>query len=147
MNRRRHNRRTRTQFRRAMTLFEVILSLAIFVMAMAAISMLVTNGFRSAVRSRLQTDAVLRCRSKMAEFKVGAEKMVDARGGFEDDDQWQWVSEVNRTNSPGLVHLKIIVSRIDPDRISNVSYSLRKLVRESKPTAIRDKFNETVGRN
>ena len=78
---------------------------------------------------------------------MGAEKMVAARGGFEDDEQWHWVSEIHDTETPGLVSLSVTVSRIDADRINNVSYSLQKLVRVSKPTGGQDRLTAAVGRN
>src|SRR5258708_1867065 len=47
--------------RRGLSLFEVLIALAIFMGALAAIGQLIATGARGAVFAKLQTQAVIRC--------------------------------------------------------------------------------------
>ena len=63
--------------RSGLTLFEVVLSLTIFVGAATALSQLSTNGTTAAVQARLETQAILRCESKLAELASAIEPLED----------------------------------------------------------------------
>ena len=78
--------------RRGMTLYEVVLSLAIFVGALTALGPLASTGTRAAVSARLETQAVLRCESKLAEVLAGIEPLqAVSDAAFADEAPgWSW---------------------------------------------------------
>ena len=57
--------------RRGLSLFEVVIALTIFACSMGAIGHLISTGVRAAVRSRLESQAIMRSESKMAEVAAG----------------------------------------------------------------------------
>ena len=57
--------------RRGITLYEVVIALVIFSGSIAAISEGVSTGVRAALQSRLQSQAILLCESKMGEVMAG----------------------------------------------------------------------------
>ena len=116
--------------RSGLTLFEVLLSLAIFVGAMSVIGLLTGNGLRAAVRARLQTEAVLRCQTKLAEVLAGverAEPVIHQR--FEDDERWFWSLSVDDTETRGLAKLEMTVQRVSDEKMGEISYTLVRLQR------------------
>lgn len=132
-------RRARSEERRAsgridragLTLFEVIIALAIFVGSIAAIGQLISNGVRGAVLSRLQTQAVLRCETKLAEVVSGVTPLHSVSGmAFSDDATWTW----SMTTAPGphasLYIVEVTAAHPSSTTAGNVSYSLRRLVRD-----------------
>ena len=88
--------------RSGLTLLEVLIALSIFVAAFAAISQLFTLGSRAAIQASLETQAVLRCESKLAEVVAGIESLEAADGtAYEDDPRWVWSLAVD---APPIVH-------------------------------------------
>ena len=57
------------------TLLEVLVSLSIFLVAYAALAQLYTTGSKAAIAAALETQAVLRCESKLAELIAGVESL------------------------------------------------------------------------
>lgn len=114
-----------------LTLFEVLLSLAIFVMAMAAVGQLVSNGMRGAVRARLETQAVLRCESKLAEVLAGIEPLQPMNGAsFPDDPSWVWSLAIQTGPTEDLLDVEILVEHPGSTGAGQVSFGLRRLVRD-----------------
>lgn len=117
--------------RDGLTLFEVLISLLIFVSAMAVVGHLVDNALRASVRSRFQTEATLRCRSLMSQIITGERKLTAVRDSrFEDDPRWSWSLLVEDTSSEGLVRTQVVVRRTADRQIGNLSYELTRFVRE-----------------
>ncbi len=118
--------------RRGLTLFEVVLSLAIFLGALVALSELISTGSRAAVHARLQTQAMLRCQSKMAEVLVGVEPMLAVSDSpFEDlSEDWTWTLIVGDGPVTDLLELELTVTHIGPNDIPNASYVLNRYVRD-----------------
>jgi len=115
-----------------LTLLEVVLSIAIFLSTLAVLSQLISTGVRAAVRSRLQTQAVLRCQAKMEEILAGAEPLAEvSEGTFEDDeeDNWRWSLSVEPTDTDNLYKLVVKVWRRTEDEtdLSFVSCTLTRL--------------------
>jgi prepilin-type N-terminal cleavage/methylation domain-containing protein len=99
--------------RSGLTLIEVIVSLAIFLMSLVAIVHLVNIGSQSAVDGQLMQDGVFLAQSKMAEFQVGAETLSSQNDEpFKEDDKWTWSANCQQVqNIAGLWQVEIIVSR------------------------------------
>jgi general secretion pathway protein I len=97
--------------RRGLTLIEILLSLAIFVMALAALSRLVDMGTDREADARQHAAAARLATSKLAEVEAGAEALTSNSGGFDGADAawtWQMTAELAGTN---LYLVTVTVSR------------------------------------
>lgn len=126
-------RSSRRRRRTGLTLFEVLLALAIFLVSLAALAHLIASGTRAAVQGRLQTEAIIRCKSKMAEVVAGAEAMETlSRVAFTDDPKWIWNLSVEQGPWPDLRTVQVTVSHIGTNPLGNTSYTLRRYVRDPR---------------
>jgi hypothetical protein len=117
--------------RRGLSLFEVIIALAIFMGAICAIGELVSNGVRGAVQARLQTQAVLRAETRLGEVVAGIAPLHGATSGtFTDDPSWSWSVVVTTGPHPGLYIVDVTATHASATHAGNQSYSLRRLVRD-----------------
>lgn len=118
---------------RGLSLFEVLLSLAIFAVALAAVGQAIANGSRAATRCRLQTQATLRCQSKLAELMSGAEPLTPTENApFDDDRDWRWSLDVDESGTDHLARLRLTVQRLGRTRASAASFTLTQLIRDPK---------------
>lgn len=116
--------------RAGLTLLEVVLALAIFVGSMAALGQLINTGVQSAVRARLETQAILRCESKLAEVIAGVEALESTDElPFEDNPAWTWSMEVVDGPHADLLMMYVTVNYAGGSSLANVSYSLERYVR------------------
>jgi len=122
--------RTAAQSRRGLSLFEVIVALAIFMGSIAAIGQLVATGVRGAVQARLQSQAVIRCESKMGEIVSGVLSLRSASANvpFPDDSSWNWSVAVAPGPHDGLYIVEVTVAHPSGTVAGNQSYSLRRLI-------------------
>lgn len=118
--------------RRGLSLFEVLLALAIFVAALAAMSPLWTSGMRGGVKARLYTEAVVRGQSKLAEIVAGVEPFQAASGvAFTDDPNWVWSAELTPSDTTDLYKVDVTVSRSATAGVaSDVSFTVSRLMRD-----------------
>jgi hypothetical protein len=116
--------------RQGLTLFEVIVALAIFMGAVCAIGQLISSGVRSAVQARLLAQGVLRAETKMAEIAAGIVPMRAGGGSFPDDSSWTWSATTANGPHQELYIVEVTVSHPSATRAGNVSYSLRRFVRD-----------------
>ena len=117
--------------RRGLSLFEVIIALAIFMGSIAAIGQLVSTGVRGSVQARLQSQAMLRAETKMAEVVAGIIPLHGATGGvFPDDPAWAWSVAVVTGPHEGLYFVEVTAAHAAATMAGNQSYSLRRLVRD-----------------
>jgi len=126
----RSSRRCTPAARRGLSLFEVLIALAIFVCSMAAIGQLISSGVRAAVQARLQSQAVLRAESKMAEVVAGITSLHGASGTFSDDTNWSWAAASTQDQQPGLYLVEVTVSHAGMTTSAKQSFTLRRLVRD-----------------
>ena len=116
--------------RRGLTLFELLLALAIFLASLAALAHLINTGSRAAIQGRLQTQAILHCESKLGEVLSGIEPMQSASNvPFPDDGDWRWSLEVEPGPLPELLELRLAVSHTGDNALANTSYHLTRYVR------------------
>jgi general secretion pathway protein I len=101
----------------ALSLLEVLLALAIMLLALVAIGRLVDVGMDRALDAQLQTRATLLAESKLAEVETGA---VAIRGGssgvFDDAPEWSWVVESQPAAWANLYQVTVRVYRTYQDR-------------------------------
>src|SRR4051812_4507286 len=94
--------------RRGMTLLEVIVSMAIFLIALGAILPLIQMGQSRAVEIELQAVALQKCQSKIAEVMAGGEAMSTQTDATfpesTDGDDWRWSMDVGQDDS-GVANL------------------------------------------
>ena len=120
--------------RSGLTLLEVLIALSIFVAAFAAISQLFTLGSRAAIQASLETQAVLRCESKLAEVVAGIESLEAADGtAFEDDPRWVWslVVDAPPDSAPAeLMQVTVTVAFVPGDENEEMEFSLVRFLRD-----------------
>lgn len=117
------------------SLFEVVIALVIFVASAAVIGQLISSGVRGAVRSRLESQAVLRCESKLAEITAGVISMQAASDmPFTDDSAWTWSAAIQSGPHPDLYLVQVKVSHPSSSQMGDLSYTLSRLVRDPNAT-------------
>ncbi len=130
--------------RRGLSLLEVVLSVSIFTMSMAAIYQLLSIGYRNTIDSRLQTQAIVRAESKMSEVIANADLMqTTGATPFEEDaataieGSWTWSLTVSPWEVDAtMLNLEITTQYDTPNGTPAAVFTLRRLVRD--PQAIAD---------
>ncbi len=98
--------------RSGMTLLEVLIALSIFMVAMAAISQLISTGSRASVEARLEAEAALRAETVLNEVLSGVHLMQSSQQNpFSDDPDWKWSLTVSEGPHVDLHHLEVTVVR------------------------------------
>ena len=102
--------------RSGLTLLEVLISVAIFLSSLAAIMQLLSIGKRSEMMTRLQTEAVMRCETLMAEVVSGVQKLEDVTDEPLPDNEssgtWQWSLQSVDSDTSGLLQVTISVQYV-----------------------------------
>ncbi|MEW4526760.1 MAG: prepilin-type N-terminal cleavage/methylation domain-containing protein [Maioricimonas sp. JB045] len=117
--------------RRGFTLFEVVLALTIFFGSIAVVAQIVDTGSRAANQARLQSDAVVRCESKMNEVVAGVIPPMSVSGSaFDDDPVWQWSLSVVEGPHIDLLELTVTVTHTRQNGLSDAEYTLTRYIRD-----------------
>lgn len=109
------------------------MSLAILLVSLAALGQSITSGSRAATQSRLQTQAVLFCETKLAEVLAGIEPMqpVDGAPLEETSTAWTWSLNIAAGPHPDLLDLDVSVThQQEQTGTADATYSLRRYVRD-----------------
>lgn len=116
--------------RRGLTLYEVLISLAIFLPALAVLGQAISNGGRAAVQAQLQTEAVLRCDSVISELVAGVQPLTPISGSLFADGApgWSWSLEVWDGPYTGVQVAEVSVVHVDSNDQVNASASLTRYV-------------------
>ncbi|QDT95457.1 type IV pilus modification PilV family protein [Gimesia aquarii] len=127
--------------RAGLTLLEVLISLTIFLGALAAISQLISIGSRAALQAQLRTQAMIKCQSKLAEVISGAQPMESVSlAAFEDDNEnWKWSLNVEPGTYETLLKLTVDVQYSGDSETVTTSYQLTRQVRD--PAELLDAAN------
>jgi len=97
--------------RPGITLIEVLLGLAILLLAIVAIGRLMEIGTDAAQETTLQADGTRLAQSKMAEVEAGV--LSPASGGsgqFEDENAWSWDVQSSPGAAPNLYTVTVTVT-------------------------------------
>ena len=134
MSRRFAPRRLLPYRRSGLTLLEVLVSVAIFLGSMTAIMQILSLGRRAEMLTRLQTEAVMRCESQMAEVVAGVQelKTVTAKP-FDDSDRsgtWQWSLDVAESGTTGLLQLTLKTQYVAANDDVVTEFSLVRYLRD-----------------
>ncbi len=117
--------------KRGITLFEVVLALAIFLGAVAVIGQVLQNGSRAATQAQLSSDAVIRCERRMNEVLAGVLPLSsEQKAPFEDDPNWQWSLNVVDSGIPYLLETEMVVEHLDSGGRINNTFRLTRLMRD-----------------
>ena len=120
--------------RRGITLYEVVLALAIFAGAMAAVSQVVATGARAALQARLQSQAILLCESKMGEVIAGVTQAQPiSEATFASDptlDGWTWSLAVQPGPRTGVMSVAVSVACRRAGSQVDASFTMTRLVRD-----------------
>jgi hypothetical protein len=109
----------------------VVLALAIFIGALAAISQVLRTGSQAAIRTQLASEAILRCEQKLNEVLSGVLPLESSdHVRFEDDNAWQWSLQVFDSGTVNLLRLELTVEHLGPAQSVNTSYQLVRLLRD-----------------
>lgn len=104
--------RPQTRPRAGLSLIEVLLALAIFMMSLVVIARLVDMGTDRELEARLQTRGSRLAAAKMAEFEAGAIDISSTEGSFEGDDaDWNWTATAELQGPPNLYLVTVTVTR------------------------------------
>jgi len=119
--------------RRGITLYEVVIALVIFSGAMAAISEGISTGVRAALQSRIQSQAILLCQSKMGEVIAGVVPHTSVGESAFTEPQlegWKWGLSVKPGPHTGLLLVEVDVTYRLAANSVDASFSLERLVRD-----------------
>lgn len=123
--------RLRQTRRDALSLLEVIIALATFLLALVGLGYLLTVAGNLALDTQFRSQAALLCQSKLAEVSAGAvalESRVEVP--FDEDDAYKWSLDAQQATA-GLYNVTIIVSRKRPDG-TTLETSLSQMVLDPK---------------
>jgi hypothetical protein len=115
--------------RPGVSLLEVLVALAIYLLALIAIGRLITFGADRARDVEQQAQAIQLGQSKLAEVMAGAVPVGAplANAPFDEDPAWEWSMDSEQGNITGLWTVTIHVSRQRPDG-SRLEASLTQMV-------------------
>lgn len=132
---------TSSKNRSGLTLLEVLISLSIFLGALAAISQLIGIGSRAALQAQLRTQAMIKCQSKLAEVLAGVQPMESVSLAAIDDDNenWKWSLNVEPGTYETLLKLTVSVQYSGASETVGTSYQLTRQVRD--PAELLDAAN------
>ena len=131
---------TQKRTRAGLTLLEVLISLAIFLGALTALSQLIGIGSRAAVQAQLRTQAILKCQSKLAEVLAGAQPLESvSRAAFEDEENWKWSLDVQPGAYENMLQLTVSVLYSGAGESVTTSYQLTRQIRD--PAMLLDAAN------
>jgi len=127
----RHAERDGDVERRGFTLFEILLSLGLFLGALAVLSQMWYGGVRASVQSRLRTQAIFRCESKLNEVIAGVVPLQSTSDApFEDDSTWTWNLQVQPGPHADLLFAVVNVRHPGQGGLSSSSHQLSRLIRD-----------------
>lgn len=96
---------------------------------------LLNTGQQAEVSARLQSEAVLRCDSKMAEIVAGIEKPVSSSDGtFLDDEigSWKWSADVANGTATSLLKITVTVEHRPDGKNPNAAFTLTRYMRHPR---------------
>ena len=117
----------KTRSRSGLSLLEVILSIAILGLSMAAIGHLFNLGFRSAADVRMRSEANMIADTTMAEVAAGVIDFGSSGGSVDSNPLWQYEVNSQQSSQPGLLSVTVKVSLAD-DSSNKISVSLVRLI-------------------
>src|SRR5262245_53741092 len=97
--------------RNGLSLLEVLVALAVFLLSFVAIGKLVTLSSDHALDIQYQSQATRLAVSKLNEVVSGGIPLQSSSGAFDEDPDWQWSIDAEQTDIPNLWTVTVHVSR------------------------------------
>jgi len=117
--------------RRGISLFEVVLALAIFIGALTAIAQVLRTGSRAAIRAQLQSEAVLLSERRMNEVISGVLPLESVdHAPFDERANWSWSLNLADSGVVNLLKLELTVEHAGDNGANKISYHLTRLLRD-----------------
>ncbi|QDU37744.1 hypothetical protein Mal4_20610 [Maioricimonas rarisocia] len=117
--------------RRGFTLFEVVLALTIFFGAIAVVAQIVDTGSRAATQAQMNSEAIVRCESKLNEVVAGVIPPQSVSSStFDDDPLWQWSLSVIEGPHIDLLELTVTVMHVRTNGFVDSEYTLTRYIRD-----------------
>lgn len=114
--------------RDALSLIEVLASLAIFLIALTALVHLINTSTQMAGESRYRARAALLCRSKLAEMCAGVLPLSGSSDApCEDEPDYVWSAEAEPGAAQGLYNVTVTV-RYRPDTPHSVEVVMSRMI-------------------
>ena len=124
--------RLRRPARRGLSLLEVLVALAVFLLSLIGLGFLLAVAGNTAMETQYRTQAATICQSKLAEVVAGSIPLDGSSGGdVEEDPAYQWSMEVQSGGPQGLSNVTIKVTRKRADG-STMECSLSQMVFDPK---------------
>lgn len=98
--------------RRALTLLEVVVSLAIFLFSIAALAQLIRFASDQALDAKEKSQALLHGQRVLAEVASGAIPLQSQNAEFEHDKSYTWSLECTEADVSGLWDVTVTVARL-----------------------------------
>lgn len=117
-----------------LSLLEVLISIAIFAGVMGAIGQLVSNGVRSSIRAKLESQAVLRAETVLSEIVAGALPCSNSEQTFSDDPAWKYRVSIGGTGNTSVFLVEVTAIR-GGGTAGEISQSLQRYVRDPETLA------------
>lgn len=119
--------------RPGLTLIEVLLALAILLLALAAIGQLVDVGSDRGVEARFHTRGTRLAQAKLAECEAGVlDVTAGGSGTFDEEPEWNWTVDAQPETATNLYRVTVTVSR--DNRGKPFEITLSQLVYDPKMT-------------
>src|SRR5262249_54023829 len=97
--------------RRGLSLLEVLVALAIFLLSFVAIGRLINLAGDQALEIQQQSQATRLAQSKLNEVLCGALGLESAEGDFDEDPEWHWkVDAEQNSDASGLWNVTVTVN-------------------------------------
>jgi len=120
--------------RPALTLMEVLVSLAIFLLSLAALTRLVTFAGERALEAQYRSQATLYCLSQLAEVEAGSIGLgSQGESPVGDDPDYEWSMDAAQGQVAGLWNVTVTVTHKSPAG-APIKVSLSKMVLD--PSAV-----------
>ncbi len=115
--------------RLGLSLLEVLVALAIFLLSFVAIGRLVTLATDHALDIQQQSQATRLAQSKLNEVIAGAESLQGGSGSFDEDPSWQWtVATEQSSDVPNLWTVTVTVTHPGGEGGEDVTATLSQMV-------------------
>jgi len=121
---------TLLQHPRGISLFEVVLALAIFLGAITVITQILRTGSRAAMLAQLESEATLICEQRMNEVVAGVQPLQNAnKVPLDGKSGWTWSLTIQEAGIPNLLQLEVLVEHTSQNAVGNVSCSMARFLR------------------
>ncbi len=114
--------------RPALTLMEVLVSLAIFLLSLAALTRLVTFAGERAQEAQYRSQATMYCLSQLAEVEAGSIAMSSqGETALGDDPDYEWSMDASQGQVAGIWNVTVTVTHKNGNGVP-IKVSLSKIV-------------------